>query len=486
MIKKVLSVILILTMVVPLTVWGISRDEVSAVTFDNGSWGWEYNEDTHTLTILGYGDMPNYESAAGDPWYKKYDQLEAIVITPGITSIADNAFEKCAALKSVSIPNTVTKIGDYAFLQCKNLKEVVIPDSVTQIGASSFSQCEGMEKLTLSKNLTDIPHHAFHWCKSLTEVTLPNNLTNISEHAFSYCKALKSIRIPDSVTTIENHAFSTCQGVAEIITGTNLSEIGKQAFYGIAYDGVFKRNVTVDLSKSQNLEFIGEKAFSLSAITSIDIPDSVTTIEQYAFSGCQNLAEVKLPKGLTEIAPYAFNNTAIESIEIPETVLSIGECAFRYCNLKKVVIPHSVKTIDKSAFSGSKSLTAVDISGNPTLIGTPFSSGWIDITHVHIPAYTSPSDFAGQYGLPEDESCYFRIGADGKCPAVYCPFRDKIIGDVNGDGKLTSRDLTILGKAYINETITAEQIAIADMDGNGKITPKDIIALGKLYMGIEG
>ena len=489
MIKKVLAVIWVLTVVVPLAVWGMSGAEVSAE--DYGSWGWDFDETTHTLTILGYGDMPDYESVLGEPWYKKHDQIESIVITSGITSIADNAFAKCAALKSVTIPDTVTKIGDYAFLQCKNLKEVVIPDSVTEIGTSSFSQCEGMEKLTLSKNLTNIPSRAFYWCESLTDVTLPDKLTNISDYAFAYCDSLKGITIPDNVTNIGNHAFSTCHSISYITTGTNLLKIGKQAFYATFdstsqsyYNDKFDNEITLDLSRSKNLKIIGEKAFNISAITSADIPDSVTTIEQYAFNQCFNLANVKLPKNLTEITLYAFADSGIESLEIPETVSLIGDHSFYSCNkLKKVIIPHSVITIDKSAFSGSKSLTAVDISGAPTLVGNPFSSGWIDITHVHIPVNMNPSVFAGQYGLPEDTSCYFQIGADGKCPAAYCPFRDgdRATGDVNGDGKINNTDIILLGRAYMAGD-GAKYLAVADMNNDGRITNTDIILLGRLYM----
>ncbi|MBD5146812.1 MAG: hypothetical protein HDT21_13030 [Ruminococcus sp.] len=85
--------------------------------------------------------------------------------------------------------------------------------------------------------------------------------------------------------------------------------------------------------------------------------------------------------------------------------------------------------------------------------------------------------------MPEDESCYFRIDSDGKCPAAYCPFRDgdKATGDVNGDGKLNNTDIILLGRAYMAGD-GAKYLSVADINNDGRITNADIILLGRLYM----
>ena len=141
-------------------------------------------------------ENPNYTSVDGVLFTKDMQTLvcypvgkteNEYVIPDGVTSVGDNAFERCNSLKSVILSDSVMTIGDYAFSYCGKLSSVTIPNSVTEIG-----------------------DHAFFSCKSLTSVTVPDSVTEIGAYAFNNCTTLRSITIPNSVTKIGEGTFSQC------------------------------------------------------------------------------------------------------------------------------------------------------------------------------------------------------------------------------------------------------------------------------------
>ena len=99
---------------------------------------------------------------------------------------------------------------------------------------------------------------------------------------------------------------------------------------------------------ADNLEKLGNYAFSNTGITSIIIPESVTSLGTYLFDGCLNLSEVTLPSMLTAIPNYIFRDcTALKSITIPATVRTIGASAFENTGLTEVVIPEGVTQLGR-------------------------------------------------------------------------------------------------------------------------------------------
>ena len=152
-------------------------------------------------------------------------------------------------------------------------------------------------------------------CSSLTSVTIPDSVTTIGDHAFSDCSSLTNITIPDSVTTIGNGAFSACSSLREF-NGKYASEDGRC----LIIDGTL------------NSFAIGCGA------TEYTLPNSVTSIGEYAFAWCYSLTSVTIPDSVTVIGYEAFYYCySLTSITIPDSVTTIGNYAFYYCrSLKKV------------------------------------------------------------------------------------------------------------------------------------------------------
>ena len=208
------------------------------------------------------------------------------------------------------------------------------------------------------------------------------SVTSIGNGAFEYCSGLTSVTIPNSVTSIGEFAFSACSS----LTKTNYT--GDIAGWcGINF-GNYSANPT---AYSQNL-YINDVE-----VKDLVIPNSVTSIGNYAFSGCSGLTKITIPNSVTSIGEYAFSGcSGLTSITIPNSVTSIGEYAFKYCSsLTSVTIPNSVMSIGRSAFWGCSGLTSVTIPNSVTSIGDYAFRGCSGLTSVTIPnRVTSIGDYA--------------------------------------------------------------------------------------------
>ena len=293
-----------------------------------------------------------------------------------VTSIGDQAFYNCTSLTSVTIPDSVTSIGDRAFRCCISLTSVTIPDSVTSIGEEAFYGCWDLTRLTIPGSVTSIDKDAFCFCSSLTSVTIPDSVTSIGDSAFYGCESLTSVTIPDSVTSIGSCAFYGCASLTSVTIPDSVTSIGGSAFY----DCSSLTSVTIPDSVTS----IGDYAFyGCESLTSVTIPDSVTSIGNCAFASCTSLTGIWVAEGNSHYANDAsgvlFNKDkttlvqcpgAFAAYTVPNSVTSIGEYAFSHCtSLTSVTIPNSVTSIGEHAFSYCTSLTSVTISDSVTSIG---------------------------------------------------------------------------------------------------------------------
>ena len=316
--------------------------------------------------------------------FQRKTSLKAVTIPDTVTKIGWNAFDGCTNLSNVSLSKSLQSLGSQAFQNCKALVEIEIPKSLNEAGGyvfqgsgltsvtfeagtdkvvgDLFSNAEKLENVPLLDTMTTIGSSAFSGCKSLREIRLPNKLTAIGNFAFRNCTALESITIPDTVTKIGWNAFDGCTSLASVKLSEKLKTIPSNAFQGCSS--------LASIKLPQNLNDICTDTFSGSGLESVTIPASCTTIDNYAFAKCKNLATVTFEQGVKKIGSYCFKGcTALENITIPDTVESIGSYAFYDCDtLRKVVIPNSVTNMGSYIFANCEKLSDVKLGTGLTAI----------------------------------------------------------------------------------------------------------------------
>ena len=316
-----------------------------------------------------------------------------------ITALPIQAFYKSTNVENLILPNTLITIGEEMFYQSK-LKTVVIPANATTIGNSAFEQCASLISIDIPANVETIGTAAFKGCSSLTTVTFEkeSQLKTISGGysnpnyygVFSDCTALTSIKIPASVKTIEEAAFRYCSSLATVTfeKGSQLKTIGGDSYSSGAFSdctaltsieipasvetieaAAFRgcsKLATVTFEKASQLKTIST-AFSSCPIISIEIPASVETIETSAFRGCSKLATVTFEKG------SQLKTIRSADSYYPHTYYG----AFSFCPITSIEIPASVETIEAAAFKGCSSLATVTFEKGSQLktISGDYSTG---------------------------------------------------------------------------------------------------------------
>lgn len=250
--------------------------------------------------------------------------------------IQNNILKKYIADENTTdiiIPYGITETGNFCFQDGNNIKSIVIPDTVRKIG-----------------------RFAFEYCRNIKNINIPESVNIIEDYAFSYCESLEYIYIPESVKYIGDNIFNGCKNLKKI----DISE--KNPNYIIIDNVLFSRNMSNLLSYTaskpdkyysvpESVIRIGSSAFSGSSLERIDLPESLNTIEHLAFSGCENLKNIKVSGNIVSLSSMTFLDCKnLRSVDIPLSVRNIRNYCFDSCtSLESIKMPFSVE-IDENTF----------------------------------------------------------------------------------------------------------------------------------------
>ena len=293
--------------------------------------------------------------------------------------VGTNIFQNCIKLQNFYILNTnIIKIPDYTFNNCKKLQYINIiktspppqlitqklPANITTIGKYAFKNCSSLTELSFENNsiLNLIDEGAFYGCSNLSNFSLPSPVYNqgnmikisINDYAFQDCISLTSFTITENINSpIGNNVFKNCIGIQNFIISNN-------------------NNYNYDNGALINSNKLKQFALNYNPVGGngkYTIPNTITSIDKYAFANCQHLTEIDLTylsNNITVIPIYTFAFcTSLQTITIPDTITEIGGSAFLGCsNLKNINFGQNseLKTIsDYSVFQGCNSLETIHI-----------------------------------------------------------------------------------------------------------------------------
>ena len=453
---------------------------------------WE-NMQNKCVNVLVEGEI----EAIGDNAFKDFTAIENVEVTGLLEKVGKNAFSNCTSLESITLPDSVSIIDEYAFSGCKALKDFRFPQNLLKINQWAFKGCECFDnkELVLPDTLQKVGYGAFsganitsltapfvgigiiknedfkssnsighmfgnvsfpdtNVCRdgvyaeyyyipnSLKEVTVTkhiydNNFENAKQverivikdtveatcipYMFANkCQALKEIIIENSekITKIDESAFDCCYALEGFTIPENVTEIGYRAFALCRFSSI---------EIPEKVEVIGDYAFfKCTGITSIVFPDSVKSIGEYVFKGCSNLENVKFPSTYYTIGDGAFDETKYTGAEydfvitedgvltkyrgtdtevvVPEGVTHIGTVFADNKNITSVILPDSLLYIEENAFSGCSALTKIVLPESLEYISANSFSGCSSLTEINLPdgLLTIPENaFMGCSSLPE-------------------------------------------------------------------------------------
>ncbi len=530
-------------------------------------------------------NLPSTLITIGDRAFENCRILPCVVIPDKVTYIGECAFFYCDSLASVTLGKSLDTVRSDAFYCCSMLVEVINRSSYSLTpGGSGCGYASRYAKVvhtgeTMLKSVdgfTFFSYDGVNYLMGATEkgpcLVLPDYYNGepyeVYKSAFEYDCDIISVTIGEGVTALGDYSFSGCDGLCEIVNNSDI-ELRKSDYETFEYwdeTGITENALSMHTGESlvakcgdyyyitvdganYLLKYTGEAdelilpesyngepyeifncAFHKNSnLTSVVIPDGVTsigkeafqwcgclenavigdsviTVASEAFDGCANLSGLTLGSSVTEIGPSAFASTSVTELVIPDSVKRIGSYAFFDCDdLESVTIGSVVELIEDGAFAYCDDLNSVCFRGsreqwknvkiegyNPALTDVEivyycevYGHTWETVT---VPATCTGNGLTyeecGVCAEVRNETVIPAAGHDferGVCGRCGLNIYGKYQGDVDGDGELTAADVLAYRRYFSAQPDAFDLITVFESDVNcdGNVTAKDLFLVRK-------
>ena len=284
------------------------------------------------------------------------------IIPDGVKYVANNAFGY-KAIDTLVVPESIEIFGTSVVDAINSLEWNAINCSDTNFPFGDHGN-QFTTSVTFGNKVEHIPAGLCCYMTALTSIKLPESLKSIGARAFMGCKGITEITIPEGVTLTAGELFEYCDNLNKIIWNAINCSVDGYIF------GQSGNEHTNSIIFGDKVEFIPKGlCYRLTALTEVEIPESVKKIGNEAFDACLNLVKADLPKGLKEIGNSAFRSCGVLDTKLPEGLETIGKSAFSHCgSLKNIELPSSIKSIGEQAFYACKGITEIVIPEGVTHI----------------------------------------------------------------------------------------------------------------------